>query len=447
MNFPIEFCQRMKNTLNDEYDEFLQAFSADTNSSAIRINSTKENAQELIEIEFGKLENVPWCKEGFYADKDKVSGNHPYHLSGLFYFQEASAMSAGVALPINEGDFVLDLCAAPGGKSTHAAQKLANSGLLVSNEINKKRAGILSENIERMGFKNVIVTNESPEKLEAYFPAFFDKIVVDAPCSGEGMFRKEPQAITEWSVAHTDSCAERQRHILDSAIKMLKPGGLIVYSTCTFAPCENEETVSYILDNYPDFKLCEIPELSILCDGTLTLTKRIYPHKMRGEGHFVALLKNCSEIPASAKQNTKSNISKDNLKLVNEFFENSMNAKIPSGNLITFGDNVYALPFGINIDKLMVLRPGLHLGICKKGRFEPSHALALASKNADFKNVLDFSPDDKDLLSYLHGNIIPCDKKGWVCVTVSGNPIGWGKASGGVLKNHYPKHLRLLGKI
>ena len=124
-----------------------------------------------------------------------------------------------------------------------------------------------------------------------------------------------------------------------------------------------------------------------------------------------------------------------------------MNPKIPSGNLITFGDNVYALPFGINIDKLKVLRPGLHLGICKKGRFEPSHALALASKNADFKNVLDFSPDDKDLLSYLHGNIIPCDKKGWVCVTVSGNPIGWGKASGGVLKNHYPKHLRLLGKI
>ena len=439
MNFPVEFCERMKSLLKNEYSDFLTAFSSENESNAIRINTKKE----LIEQEFGKLESVPWCNCGFYADKSKISGNHPYHLAGLFYFQEASAMCAGEALPVNEGDFILDLCAAPGGKSTHIAQKLSGTGLLVSNEINKKRAGILSENIERMGFKNVIVTNESPEKLEVHFPHFFDKIVVDAPCSGEGMFRKEPQAVTEWSVAHTESCAERQRHILKSAIKMLKPGGYIVYSTCTFAPCENEETIAYILENFPEFKLCEIPTLSMLSDGTLPLTKRIYPHKMRGEGHFVALLKNTEEETTKIQHNIKSTISKESLKLVNEFFDSFMNIKIPEGALINFGDNIYVLPFGINIDKLKVLRPGLHLGICKKGRFEPSHALALALNAEDFKNTIDFSPDSKDLLSYLHGNTIPCNKKGWVLVTVSNNPIGLGKASGGVLKNHYPKHLRI----
>lgn len=440
MNFPAEFCERMKAMLNSEYDDFLSSFSSESESNAIRLNCDKE----LIDKEFGRLDHVPWCEKGFYIDKSKISGNHPYHLAGLFYFQEASAMCAGEALPIEEGDFVLDLCAAPGGKSTHIAARLNGSGLLVSNEINKKRAQILSENIERMGFSNVIVSNESPEKLESCFPAFFDKIIVDAPCSGEGMFRKEPKAITEWSKEHTISCAERQRHILKSAIKMLKPGGFIVYSTCTFAPCENEETISFILESFPSFKLCEMPKLSMLIDGTIPLTKRIYPHKMRGEGHFAALLKNTSEPEPKKPQNTKSNITKENLKLVQDFFNTFMNIKIPDGTLITYGDNIYSLPYGVNIDKLRVLRPGLHLGICKKGRFEPSHALALALNSEDFKNTLDFSPDSDELLKYLHGNTIPCDKKGWVCVTVSNNPIGLGKASNGILKNHYPKHLRLL---
>ena len=445
MNFPIEFCKRMKSMLKTEYEDFLASFSSNNESNAIRINPLKENAEELIFSQFEHLENVPWCEHGYYVNKDKISGNHPYHLAGLFYFQEASAMSTGVALPIDEGDYILDLCAAPGGKSTHIASRLSNSGLLVANEINKKRAGILSENIERMGFKNVIVTNESPEKLESHFPAFFDKIVVDAPCSGEGMFRKEPQAIQEWSIAHTESCAERQRHILKSAIAMLKTGGYIVYSTCTFAPCENEETVSFILRNFPQLQLQNIPELSMLLDGTIPFTKRIYPHKMRGEGHFVVLFKKVSDDNSVSRvQAFKDSITKENRKYIFDFFNNFMNIKIPAGNLITFGDNVYVIPEGINIDKLKVLRPGLHLGVCKKGRFEPSHALALALRAEDFKNTVDFSPESHDLLNYLHGNIIPCDKKGRVCVTVSNNPIGGGKASGGILKNHYPKHLRLM---
>ena len=445
MNFPLEFKERMQNMLKDEYRDFEKSFSSDTTSSAIRINPKKENAEKLIFEEFGKLKRVPWCKTGFYVDKTKISGKHPYHLSGLFYFQEASAMCAGEAIPICENDKVLDLCAAPGGKSTHIAQRLSKSGLLVSNEISKKRASILSENIERMGFSNVLVTNETPEKLEHKFPHFFDKIIVDAPCSGEGMFRKEPQAIDEWSIAHTLSCANRQKNILQSAIKMLKPGGMLLYSTCTFAPCENEENISYILEKFPQFQLVTIPELECIEDGFIPLTKRIYPHKQNGEGHFAALLKNTDEPVFQKQQLTKSNVSKENLKLIQEFFQKFMNIPVPDGVLISFGEQIYVLPHGIDIDKLKVLRPGLHLGVCKKGRFEPAHALCTALDTNAFKNNIDFTPDSTVLSSYLKGNTIPCDKNGWTVISVSNMPIGWGKASGGVLKNHYPKHLRILG--
>ncbi len=442
MDFPLEFKERMKAMLKDEYDDFEKSFSTDSKSSAVRINPLKENAKDLIFSKFGELSPVPWCSSGFYADKTKISGNHPYHLSGLFYFQEASAMCVGEALPVQKCDKVLDLCAAPGGKSTHIAGNLGNSGLLVSNEINKKRATILSENIERMGFLNVVVTNESPEKLEQKFPQFFDKIIVDAPCSGEGMFRKEPQAIDEWSIAHTLSCAVRQQNILDSAIKMLKRGGMILYSTCTFAPRENEENIKYILDNFPDFELMEIPELKNLDEGLIPLTKRIYPHKQNGEGHFVALLKNTCEPVSTKEQTVKSNVSKENLKLIQEFFEKFINIKIPDGVLTQFGEQVYVLPYGIDIDKIKVLRAGLHLGACKKGRFEPSHALALAFSSNAFKNTIDFDPESSEISAYLQGNVIPCDKNGWTIVSVSNIPLGWGKASGGVLKNHYPKYLR-----
>ena len=445
MNFPIEFKERMKNMLKEEYEDFEKSFSIDSKSSAIRINTKKENAKNLIFSEFGNLKNVPWCKTGFYADKTKISGNHPYHLAGLFYFQEASAMCAGEALPICENDRVLDLCAAPGGKSTHIAAKLSESGFLVSNEINKKRASILSENIERMGFSNVLVTNESPERLQQKFPHFFDKIIVDAPCSGEGMFRKEPQAIDEWSVAHTLSCSQRQKNILQSAVKMLKPGGMLLYSTCTFALCENEENVEYVLNNFKDFELLQIKELECIDDGFIPKTKRIYPHKQNGEGHFAALLKNTGESVVQKEHTQKSNLTKENLKLIEEFFKKFMNISIPDGVLISFGEQIYLLPHGIDIDKLKVLRPGLHLGICKKGRFEPAHALCTALPSSAFKNIIDFSPENPELHSYLKGNTLHCDKNGWVLVCVSKIPIGWGKASNGILKNHYPKHLRLLG--
>lgn len=445
MSLPNEFKNRMKDLLKDEYDEFCDALTGEVISNAIRINTAKPNAKQLIMSEFSELPPVLWCDDGFYADKTKISGNHPYHLAGLFYFQEASAMCAGEAIPIENGDRVLDLCSAPGGKSTHIAAKLNGTGFLVSNEINKKRSLILSENIERMGFENVIVTNESPERLEEKFPYFFDKIVVDAPCSGEGMFKKEPQAITEWSLAHTLSCSERQKNILKSALKMLKPGGMIVYSTCTFAPCENEENIAFLLDNFKNLELLNIPKLSCIEDGLIPMTKRIYPHKQRGEGHFVALLKDTGMPVQSTEKTQKSNVTKENLKLIHEFFEKFMNIPVPDGVLTAFNDQIYVLPHGISIDTIKVVRAGLNLGVCKKGRFEPSHALACSKNNTAFKNTIDFNPKSAELLSYLSGNTLPCDKNGWVCVTVSNIPIGWGKASGGILKNHYPKHLRILG--
>ena len=276
--------------LGDEYDDFIRSYDEAPVFTGIRVNTMKQAADKHIFDKFGSLPPVPWCESGFYADKSQISGNHQYHIGGLFYFQEPSAMAAAAALPVNEGDFILDLCAAPGGKSTQAGAKLNNTGLLVSNEIIKKRADILSENIERFGFKNTVVTNETPQRLCEKYPEFFDKIIVDAPCSGEGMFRKEPQAVTEWSEEHVMSCAARQRNILDCAVKMLKKGGMLLYSTCTFSIEENEKNAEYIIKN---LGLAQVPiHLNGVCGGiNMPYAARLFPHKQNGEGHFVALFR------------------------------------------------------------------------------------------------------------------------------------------------------------
>lgn len=347
-------------------------------------------------------------------------------------------MSAGEGIEICDGDFVLDLCAAPGGKSTQIAAKLNGTGLLVSNEIVRKRAEILSENIERMGIKNAVVTNESPESLAEKYPKFFDKIIVDAPCSGEGMFRKEPQAITEWSIEHTISCANRQKNILDSAFKMLRPGGYLVYSTCTFAREENEDVAKYLCDNY-NVEICDMPNLSMLSKGFFGVNKarRIFPHIEGGEGHFVVLF-HSMDIGGAIRPQVKQK--KCDLKDFKKFCDEFLNISL-DGNFVRFGEKLYLLPSGIDIDKVKIMRAGLLLGELKKNRFEPSEHLALALDKGDFKNTIECDFDTA--LSYLKGNVIECDKKGWCVVLYNGYALGWGKASGGVLKNHYPKHLRL----
>ncbi len=448
MKLPEKFTDRMKKMLSDEYPSFEKAMDEAPIFTGIRINTSKTGAKEAVLNEFGNLESVPWCDSGFYADKSKISGNHPYHIAGLFYFQEPSAMSTVSALPINENDKILDLCAAPGGKATQAGASLGKDGLLIANEIIKNRSNILSDNIERFGLTNAIVTNETPQRLAEKFPNFFDKIIVDAPCSGEGMFRKEPQAVDEWSVEHTISCGTRQKHILDCAMKMLCGGGYIVYSTCTFAPEENEKICEYMLENY-NVEIIVPEKLHMLSEGKneltengnadVTASRRIFPHLHKGEGHFVALFRSLDTDEAPQKNKPFKN---GDEALFRKFEKEFLNTSL-DGDFCLFGENVYLKPKNVDIDKIKVVRAGLHLGIYRKNRFEPSHALCLALKKEDFKNTLDFACDDTNLKKYLMGEAIPCEKNGWCAVTVNGFPIGWGKASGGILKNHFPKYMRL----
>lgn len=448
MKLPEKFEIRMRDMLKDEYDDFRKSMEEAPIFTGIRVNTSKKGACDAVLKEFGNLSAVPWCDSGFYADKSVISGNHPYHLAGLFYFQEPSAMSVVSALPIDKDDYILDLCAAPGGKATQSGARLGKNGLLLANEIIKNRANILSDNIERFGLSNAIVTNETPQRLAEKYPNFFDKIIVDAPCSGEGMFRKEPQAAEEWSIEHTKSCAVRQKHILDCAIKMLKGGGYIVYSTCTFASEENEQICAYMLENYNVELIC--PEnLDMLSVGNtkwsnsdydMKNTRRIFPHRNNGEGHFIALFHSLDNGEYNAKP--PKYVKCDGENLYREFEKEFLNISL-DGDFCLFGENLYLKPKNIDIDKIKVLRAGLHLGICRKNRFEPSYALCLALEKQDFKNTLDFSCDSADLKKYLMGDTVECDKKGWCAVMVNGYPIGWGKASGGILKNHFPKYLRL----
>ena len=374
---------------------------------------------------------------------------------GLYYIQEPSAMSAAALLAPKPGMRVLDLCAAPGGKSTQLATYLGDSGLLVSNEINTQRSRILSQNIERMGIKNAIVTNEDSFVLASHFPGFFNAIQVDAPCSGEGMFRKLPEAIEQWSMENVAICAARQKEILDNAAVMLKPGGVIVYSTCTFSREENEDVIEYFLERHTDFTLEEM--------------ERFWPHKVDGEGHFVAKLVRRGSInefveadgktkknknSKNRKNETKTALTKENMKLLSEFLDETisddMAALIKNSRLVMFGEQLYRLPdMEVDIKGLKVQRAGLHIGEFKKQRFEPSHSLALALKLSEAKNVVKLTCDNPQTIGFFNGQSVMLSdeqaaecKKGWALVCVDGYPAGWGKVNGTQVKNHYPKGLR-----
>lgn len=446
MNLPIEFCERMRELTGDEYDDFIKSYDTQINKG-VRINTLK--CSDSLPI-LNSCEKIQWCEDGYYADNLSINGNHPYHASGVLYFQEPSAMAVACGMPIDENPKILDLCAAPGGKTTHIGARMKNCGLLVSNEIIPKRASILSENVERIGLTNTIVTNESPRKLSERFEGFFDGIIVDAPCSGEGMFRKEPQAVEEWSVNHTLSCAVRQKNILDDAYKMLKCGGYIMYSTCTFSYDENELVVQYMIDKY-NMQLCHIDGLDMLSDGIgegMQDCRRIFPHRNKGEGHFMALLRRTEESkPAKVHQKKKEKQKNTQLdlavKLYREFEINALNTKL-DGEFVLFGDNLYLMPEYINLDKLRVLRCGLHLGIIKRNRFEPSHALSHALPADTYINRIEFSLNSNEIKRYMHGETLSNSTNGWCIITADGYSIGWGKGSNGIVKNHYPKALRTL---
>ena len=336
---------------------------------------------------------------------------------------------------------VLDLCAAPGGKSTQIAAFLKGEGLLICNEYISSRAQILSENIERMGVSNACVTNESPDRLEQFFPAFFDKILVDAPCSGEGMFRKNPLACDEWSEENVKMCAKRQAWILDRAATMLLPGGRMVYSTCTFSKEEDEDQIEDFLTRHKEFKLEKL--------------EKLMPHRIKGEGHFVAVLikdGDASKIrrgalndPSLKENRTLNNMVSVWRSFANETLTDKAIKRITEGKrYLSFGDNLYltvsALP---QLKGLKVVRPGLHLGSIKKDRFEPAHALALALSSEDVKKTYSLSSNDRLSLAYLSGETFSAQKeKGWYLICVDEFSMGWGKLAGGIMKNHYPKGLR-----
>lgn len=446
MALPSEFITKYQNLLGDEAPAFFASFD-EKSYSGFRVNPAHELPNDV-----DVSDPVPYSKWGYYG---KVNGKSLDHQSGAVYSQEPSAMFVGEVAAPRPGSRVLDLCASPGGKSTHLASFMQGEGLLVSNEIMSKRAKVLAENTERFGIRNALVLNEDPASIAKAFPAYFDQILVDAPCSGEGMFRKDPDAINYWTPDYPVACAKRQREILTEAVKALKSGGELIYSTCTFAPEEDEQIIAWLLETYPDFEVLPIEKSAGIVDGKpewanddpkLKLTARLFPHKMKGEGHFVAKLrlKNAIEQPNKARPQA-SNLSREQSLLLDDFVAANLNFTIDSKNCIAFGDQVYLMPEGtIPLRHLKVVRPGLHLGTLKKNRFEPSYALALALNQGEFKHTATISIDD--WRQVVHGEVITLDdlpiKKGWIQLFCQHQPVAFGKVVGKTVKNFFPKGLR-----
>lgn len=435
---PEAFSEKFRRLLGAEYADFAASFSK-PRSVGLRVNPKKR-----ADLSAFHLTPVPWAETGFYYDPDTRPGLSAYHDAGAYYLQEPSAMAPAELLDAKPGQRVLDLCAAPGGKTTQIAAKLAGSGILIANEIHPQRVKILSRNVERMGIANAIVLNEAPAKLAGRFPEWFDRILVDAPCSGEGMFLKEPAAAEDWSDETVSMCAERQYEILCHAAAMLAGGGRLVYSTCTFSPEENEGVISRFLKSHPEFSLPE--RLPLFAPGRpewveapapgLERTYRLWPHKLRGAGHFAAVLEKRggarSELPAQRN----SSLPKELTALLAE-----LGADLPDGIPLSFGENWYLAPTETpELSGLKVLRAGLALGQARKGYALPDHALALWLQTA--LRTADFPADSAEIASYLRGEAIRGAQSGWTLITADGLSLGWAKGSGGILKNHFPKGLR-----
>ncbi|TPR13956.1 RsmF rRNA methyltransferase first C-terminal domain-containing protein [Apilactobacillus timberlakei] len=444
MQLPLDFKKKYKKLLGNDAESFFNSLESSTNPG-FRINPLKENLPENEDL----THPIEYCQYGYYGE---INGKSVDHQSGAIYSQEPSAMYVGEVADVHPGEKILDLCAAPGGKTTHIASYMKNEGILVTNEIDYKRAKILAENVERFGIQNAIVLNENPNNLAKHFPKFFDTILIDAPCSGEGMFRKNPDATKYWNLEYPIECAKRQKDILKQAIKMLKPGGKIVYSTCTFAPEEDEQIVSWMINNF-DLNIEPIKKYSGMSYGhpewsdgneELKSTVRLFPNKFKGEGHFIAKLVNSEKgNPKKIKKLLKGNLSSEQSKLWKQFINQNMTNFVPK-NLITFGEQLYSFEKGLpELEGLKVMRPGLHLGTFKKKRFEPSYALALSIHKDLFNKKLNVSKEEWE--DYVHGDTISCDKsleKGWYLLICDDQPFAFGKVVNGIVKNFMPKGLR-----
>lgn len=446
MELPINFKERMKEFLGHAYSDYEESLSKPT-FHGLRFNDKKVDRESFLERMPISLEPVLWAQNGFYYNQELQPAKHPYYHGGLFYIQEPSAMAPVSLFDIQKGDKVLDLCGAPGGKSTQIGALLGSEGLLVSNDISPSRAKAIVKNIELFGIKNSLVLSEEPKRLENYFVEFFDKILVDAPCSGEGMFRKDPSMIKNWEREGVLHYVEIQKQILPCAARMLAPGGKLMYSTCTFSLEENENIIKWFLESNPEFEVMELKKYEGFEDGMLGLkeAKRLMPHKLKGEGHFMALLYKKDGKGKPSKDFAFSVPSEGQIKTYLEFEKIFLNIELDRKQMFLSGDKLYLLPYNVpEIKGLRALRTGWCLGEMKKNRFEPSQAFASGLKKIEVKNVIDFSVKDQNVVRYLKGESLDVEaKEGYQLICVDGFSLGWAKKSGNILKNKYSPGWRL----
>lgn len=440
----------MRKILGPELKAYLESYEK-PRFMGLRVNVSKISVEEFERINpFRSLRKVPWIENGYYYTEEDTPTKHPYYYAGLYYIQEPSAMTPAHVLPVEKGDRVLDLCAAPGGKATELAAKLSHTGLLVANDASASRTKALLKNLEVFGMPNIFITSEMGDRLDRYFHEFFDKILIDAPCSGEGMFRKQSHMIAAWERQGPEVFAKMQREILDQAAALLKPGGMMLYSTCTFSELENEGSVDAFLKKHPDFHLAEIPWYEGFCPGkpelvgsTFPLDKcvRLFPHKIDGEGHFLALLQR-DGVQGGSELAGKLPVGK----LPSELTEFLKDVRMPlDQSRIQIKDTkVFWMPEGIGkCPGLRFLRSGLYMGELLKKRFEPSQAFAMVLKKEEYASVIDLPVLDERILRYLKGETIEVEDKecarseGWQLVCVDGYPLGWGKLIRGTLRNKY----------
>lgn len=436
MQLPQDFLERMQAQLGEEFEAYKKSFE-EKSVQGLRVNTDKISVEDFLHIAPFHLKPVPWTENGFYTEETDAVTKHPYYFAGLYYVQEPSAMLPAALLCPKPGDKVLDLCAAPGGKATELGGRLHREGLLVANDISHSRAKALLKNLELNGIGNLFVCSEEPEKLAGAYETFFDKILVDAPCSGEGMFRRDPSVLKAYQERGPQYYAGLQKTIVEAAVRMLKPGGQMVYSTCTFSREEDEDIVQFICENHPDME-----QISI---------RRLFPHQVKGEGHFAALLKKKETESKLTAGETDPFGSPQKIKAWEAFCQKNLNLDLPNWKLTEMENRVYAiLPQGDIKKKIRYLRTGLLLGEQKQNRFIPSQALAMFLKKEEAKSVLSFSCRDNRVIRYLKGETLELaegelpEPAEWTLVCVDGYPLGWGKCVNGSLKNKYYPGWRMM---
>lgn len=444
MILPSAFTNEMRELLGDEFDAFMES-CGHIPHSGLRVNTGKISPEAFQRLAPFSLTPVEWIENGFTYQEENVSKD-PYYYAGLYYLQEPSAMTPANRLDVQPGDYVLDLCAAPGGKATELGSRLGGKGILVANDLSSSRAKALLKNLELMGIPNIYVTSEDPGRLAAQLPEFFDKILVDAPCSGEGMFRREPKMVSYWEKQGPEYYSRIQRVLILQAADMLRPGGKLLYSTCTFSELENEGTIRWLLEQRPQLHLIDCKPYRGFAPGRQELSQcvRIFPHRMDGEGHFLALVE--KEDTGKRPVRTKGKTGKLPPEAA-DFLRDCRGLRLDENTVYHMQeDRLYALgAFDSMPSRLRYLRTGLFLGTCKKKRFEPSQALAMALRGDGYASSVSFDRNDGRVVRYLKGETLEVSdlldsaarKKGWQLVCVDGFALGWGKLSGGSLKNKY----------